>query len=331
VRAPATSELIFEAALVALAGLMLHQRRRPARFFSLVVLAFVVTELCRPGLARIETARSFFGVHQVVATETANGRYRVLFHGSTVHGAEQIRNPGGPPVVDRPQPLTYYYFGGSISEAIVAARSAQGELKQVGVIGLGAGSLACHSRDGEVWTFFEIDPVVVRIARDPRYFRFMSECAKNPPVVIGDARLTLAASTQQYDLIVLDAFSSDAIPIHLLTREALRGYLSRLSPHGVLIFHISNRHLDLLPVVAAAGFAEGLAVTANREHRADNFLVDYKSDALVALLARNASDMGDLSKRSGWVSIEADGIRTWTDDYSDVLSALARKLLRSMD
>ena len=93
------------------------------------------------------------------------------------------------------------------------------------MIGLGTGSLACHRKDGERWVFFEIDPVVVRIARDPRLFRFMSECGQNSPVVLGDARLTLAASTQHYDLIVLDAFSSDAIPVHLLTREALTGYL----------------------------------------------------------------------------------------------------------
>ena len=106
-------------------------------------------------------------------------------------------------------------------------------MNNVAVVGLGAGSLACHRRDGETWTFFEIDPEVVRLARDPNMFRFLSSCAPEAPVVLGDARLTLAASAQQFDLIVLDAFSSDAIPTHLLTREALRGYLARLSPHGM--------------------------------------------------------------------------------------------------
>jgi hypothetical protein len=321
-RLPVAADIAFEAALVGLAAVMLLQRHRPARLFGLVVLAFVATDLWRPGLARIEIARSFFGVHQVV--ETADGRHRLLFHGTTMHGAERIREPDGTRVMGRPQPLTYYYFGGPISEAILAARSAQRGLKQVAVIGLGTGSLACHRKDGEVWTFFEIDPVVVRIARDPHLFRFLSECGQNQPVVLGDARLTLAASTQQYDLIVLDAFSSDAIPVHLLTREALAGYLSRLSPHGVLLYHISNRHLDLHPVVAAEAATEGLTVIAKRDDRANNFLADYRSNALVAVLAGDAADLGDLPNRLGWEWIRTDRVHAWTDDYSDVLGALVR-------
>jgi len=251
----------------------------------------------------------------------------VLFHGTTIHGAERILEAGGTPIVGRPEPLTYFYFGGPISEAIAAARSAQGGLKRVAVIGLGTGSLVCHRKDGEAWTFFEIDPAVVRIARDSHLFRFMSECGQNPPVVLGDARLTFAASTQKYDLVVLDAFSSDAIPIHLLTREALAGYLSRLSPHGVLLFHISNRHLDLHPVVAAEAAMAGLTVIAKRDDRANDFLVDYRSNALVAVLARNTADLGDLPNRPGWVWIRTDRVPPWTDDYSDVLSALVRNKL----
>ena len=113
-------------------------------------------------------------------------------------------------------------------------------------------------RSAEHWTFYEIDPTVVRIARDPRMFRFLSECAPSVPVVLGDARLTLAAAEARYDLIVLDAFSSDTIPVHLLTAEAFAIYLAHLSPHGVLVIHGSNRHLDLVPVIAAAAKAAGL-------------------------------------------------------------------------
>jgi len=325
VRLPMATEIVFEAVLVGLVALMLLFRERPARFFGLAVLAIVASELCRPGVARIETARSFFGVHQVVETQTAKGRYRVLFHGTTMHGAEQVRDSNGEPIAGAPAPLTYYYFGGPISEAIEATRSAQGELQQVAVIGLGTGSLACHGKKGEAWTFFEIDPVVVRIARDPRLFSFLSGCGQNPPIILGDARLTLAASVRQYDLIVLDAFSSDAIPVHLLTREALAGYLAHLSAHGVLLFHISNRHLDLLPVVAAAAAKAGLTVIAKRDDRANDPLADYRSNALVAVLARNGADLGDLPDRPGWVMASADGVPEWTDDYSNVLGALFRK------
>ncbi len=157
-----------------------------------------------------------------------------------------------------PEPLTYFYFGGPISEGIEAVRAAHNGLGRVAVVGLGTGSLACHKRGKEEWTFFEIDPDVVQIARDPRFFSFISSCAPGLPVVLGDARLTLAASPERYDLIVLDAFSSDAIPVHLLTREAMAGYLARLAPGGALVMHISNRHMELGSVVAAVAAAEGL-------------------------------------------------------------------------
>jgi hypothetical protein len=137
--------------------------------------------------------------------------------------------------------------------------------------------------------------------------------------------LTLSASTQHYDLIVLDAFSSDAIPVHLLTREALTGYLERLSPDGMLVYHLSNRNLDLLPVVAANAAAENLIVLAKGDNHANNLLVDYRANALVAVLARNAADLGDLPNRPGWIPIRTDRVPAWTDDYSNVLSALLRQ------
>ena len=123
---------------------------------------------------------------------------------------------------------------------------------------------------GEDWTFFEIDPEVIRIARDPKSFRFLSACAPNAKIVPGDGRLTLAASSERYDLIVLDAFSSDAIPVHLLTREALAGYLSRLKPGGVIILHVSNRHLELASVAAAVGAADGLVAYYKEDDRAND-------------------------------------------------------------
>ena len=156
-------------------------------------------------------------------------------------------------------PLTYYYRGGPISEVIDAVRSRQGSLPHVAVVGLGTGALACYRHRGEAWTFYEIDRAVVQIARDPHFFTFVSGCAPDLPVVIGDARLTLAASTEKYDLIVLDAFSSDTIPVHLLTREAVAGYLKHLADGGVILMHISNRYMELAPTVAAVGEAEGLA------------------------------------------------------------------------
>jgi hypothetical protein len=320
---PDTAQLPFQVGLVAMVGLMVVYRQRPARLFALVVLSFVITGMWQPGLARVENARSFFGVHKVV--ETADGRHRLLFHGTTIHGAERVRDANGAPLTGRPEPLTYYYFGGPISEAIDAARAAQGELREVAAVGLGTGSLACHIRTGENWTFFEIDPEVVRIARDPARFRFLAACAPRLPVVLGDARLTLAAAPARFDLIVLDAFSSDAIPVHLLTREAFAGYLSRLSPRGMVVLHISNRHLELAKVVGAVAAAEGLVALVKRDNKANQVQNDYKANALVAVIAREASALGGLGEKRGWRLVQAGDVAAWTDDFSDILNAILRK------
>jgi hypothetical protein len=320
VRLPAAAELPFQIVLVALVAVMLLQRHRPARFFALVVLAFALTALWQPGFNRVESARGFFGVHQVI--ETADGRHRLLYHGTTLHGAQRIEEKASP------EPLTYYYYGGPISQSIDAIRAASGGLTRVAAVGLGTGSLACHKRGDEQWTFFEIDPDVVRIARDPRFFTFLSACAPRMPIVLGDARLTLAASSERYDLIILDAFSSDAIPVHLLTREALAGYLLRLNPGGAVVMHISNRHMELARVVAAVAAGEGLHTFVKEDDRPDTVPPDYKMNAIVAALARSPDDLGDLSRRRGWREVRPDsGVAAWSDDYSDILSAILRKKL----
>jgi hypothetical protein len=317
--------LTLQVMLVTLVGLMLLQRKDSMRFAALAMCAFIITGLWQPGLRVIETTRSFFGVHRVV--ETVTGTHRLLVHGNTIHGAERIRDVDGTPVRGSPEPLTYYYFGGPISQVTAAARAAVGKLNNVAIVGLGAGSMACHRHEGETWTFFEIDPEVVRLARDPKVFRFLASCAPFAPIVLGDARLTLAASPQQFDLIVLDAFSSDAIPMHLLTREALRGYLAHLSPHGMLLVHISNRHLELAKVVAAVGATEGLTTIVKTDRSPKDFGADLKAAAMVAVLARDETDFGLLRGAAGWDKVEAGAVAPWTDDYSDIIGSMVRKKL----
>jgi membrane protein implicated in regulation of membrane protease activity len=320
---PAAFMVVFQAALIVIAALILFLREKQALVFGFVVLAFVLSSLWQPGQAGVETTRSFFGVHKVA--DSADGRYRLLYHGTTIHGADKIKNGDSSPVTSRAEPLAYYYRGGPISETILATRAARGTLLHVAAVGLGTGSLACYREQGENWTFFEIDPEVVRLARDPQRFRFISSCAPDMPVVLGDARLTLSATNIQYDLIVLDAFSSDAIPAHLLTREALAGYLARLKPNGVIVMHISNRHLELSQIVAAVGASEGLVTLVKTDRNANDFLVDYRSNAMVAVLARDWRDLSQLSKLPGWEPVSPEGVAPWTDDYSDLISALIRK------
>jgi hypothetical protein len=177
---PAAAELPFQILLVALVAVMLLQRERSARFVALVVLGFLLTGLWQPGFNRLAAVRSFFGVNQVI--ETTDGKFRLLYHGTTLHGAERSADARANVI---PEPLTYFYRGGPISDGIDAVRSPRGSLRHVAVVGLGAGALACYRHRGEAWTFYEIDPAVVRIARDPHFFTFISGCAPDLPVVIG--------------------------------------------------------------------------------------------------------------------------------------------------
>jgi spermidine synthase len=165
---------------------------------------------------------------------------------------------------------------------------------------------------------------VIRIARDPRLFGFLSSCAPDAPVVAGDARLTLEASSDRYDLIVLDAFSSDTIPVHLLTREAVAGYLSRLLPHGVIVAHISNRHLDLAPVVANVAQSQGLKAFLREDTSAGDLMTTFKANARLVVMARDAADAGTVAK--DWTPLQADPASAlWTDDYSNILGVMLRR------
>lgn len=315
--------IVFQIVLVLLAGLMVLQRHRPMRLFSLVVVAFTLSAFWLPGQSPVEVTRSFFGVHKVL--DTIDGKYRLLFHGTTIHGVDRLKNDDGTPVTGQAEPLAYYYRGGPISEAITATRLSRGPLAHVAAVGLGTGSLACYREPGEHWTFFEIDPEVVRLARDPARFRFLATCAPDVPIVLGDARLTLKNDARRYDLILIDAFSSDAIPAHLLTREAVRGYFAQVKQGGIVMMHISNRHLELERLVAAIADAEGLVVRIKTDLHANGFPTDFKTNATVAVIARSAKDLEKFDLYHGWQIVRPDGVAPWTDDYSDLIGSLYRK------
>jgi spermidine synthase len=322
---PKEAELVWMTFLVIVAALIMLQASKPARLAGLVAAVLIVTSFYEPGAKRGETTRSFFGVHKVV--ESADGRFRILYHGTTIHGAQRIRDDAGNPVTGRPEPVTYYYDRAPMSEVVDAVRASKGALSQVMVVGLGSGSLACRSRAGERWTYFEIDPAVIEIARDKSKFRILSECAPTASIVLGDARLTLAEASEPADLIVLDAFSSDVVPVHLLTREALGLYISKLAPGGVLAFHISNRYLELSSVVAALAAERGLVSYARRDRSVTpkDFERNMYATSLVAVVARSDSDVANLAVTGEWKKQAADrSLRPWTDDFSNVLAAIWR-------
>ncbi|WP_114946510.1 fused MFS/spermidine synthase [Microvirga calopogonii] len=263
--------------------------------------------------------RSFFGVNKVY--ESPDGQFRYIRHGSTIHGAMRLRTAEGIPVSGRPEPLTYYTPAGSNALGIEAVRHAQGgRLKRVAAVGLGSGSIACSIKGGEDWTFFEIDPVVSEIATDPSLFAFMAKCAPKSRIVHGDARLTLQKEHAPFDLIFLDAFSSDSIPAHLITVEAIRSYVDRLSPNGALVMHISNRHLDLRAIIARAAAEAGLVTYAG----ATQANGDATGASITLAVGHRAEDLGDIAQT--WKLIRPDYARTpWTDDYSNIIEGIKDK------
>jgi hypothetical protein len=294
------------------------------KIFATVVVALVLIRAYPSDYGRVETVRSFFGVHKIVVTP--RGQYHVLMHGTTIHGAERFLNDDGTPVTGRPEPITYYHKDGGIGQAIAAVRERKGAPLRVAVIGLGSGTLTCASEPGETWKFFEIDQSMVDTARDPKYFTYIQNCEPDLKPVIGDARLTFAKEPDGiYDLIIVDAYSSDAIPIHLATEEAMAIYKEKLSPQGAVVMHVSNRHLELSSVVVGIADANDLkSWIFSEDSGRDN---EYIFATSVVVCAREEADVGTLASSDQWAETEADEKqRVWTDDYSNVLGAVWRRL-----
>lgn len=256
--------------------------------------------------------RNFFGITRV--TRDPAGLFHQLVHGNTFHG-RQHRDPDL-----RSEPLTYYHRLGPVGALFDAfrIRPTHSQDPHLGMIGLGVGSLAAYGRPGDTITFFEIDPAVIRVARDPRWFTFLHDCpAGMPRIVEGDARLRLADEPEgTFDLLVLDAFSSDAIPMHLLTREALALYRARLKPDGWLVVHLSNRYLGLGPIVGALARDAGMACRGLED---DDASAPGQEASHWMILARDEAALGALAKKALWnvPEIPAD-TPVWTDQRSAI-------------
>jgi hypothetical protein len=292
--------------------------------FATVVVALVLIRAYPSDDGRVVTVRSFFGVHKIVVTP--HGQYHVLMHGTTIHGAQKFQNGDGTPIAGRPEPISYYHKDGGIGRAITAIRERKGGPLRVAVIGLGSGTLTCASQPGEDWKFFEIDQSMVDTASDPKYFTYIRNCEPNLKPVIGDARLTFAREPDGvYDMIIVDAYSSDAIPIHLATEEAMKIYKDKLAPQGVVVMHVSNRHLELESVVVGIADANDLrSWVYNEDSNRDNEYI-FATDVVVC--AREEADVGKLASSNKWDETDpTEGERVWTDDYSNILGAVYRRL-----
>jgi len=290
---------------------------RPIRF-GLGVLAIFVASALYPGNAGrvLHSERGFFGVVAVSLDPT--GQFHQIVHGDTIHGRQAI-DPAR-----RAEPLVYYSRSGPVGQ-ILAEYDTHSASPNVGVIGLGAGSLAAYARPGEKWTFYEIDPIVIRVATDPRYFTFLHDAFPDPAdltLVLGDGRVRLrSAPDGAYGLLVLDAFSSDAIPMHLVTEQALALFLEKLAPGGLIALHVSNRFLNLYPVFADLARNAGLVALARRDLRvspAEENEGKLASEWIV--MARDEAGLGSLAGDARWVRLKGHAERRlWTDDYSNLL------------
>ena len=306
--------------MIAIAIFAIGNRVLFATVIAALILTTVALDRISLSLTPGKLTRSYFGVY---ALETGTGNSRTLVHGTTLHGAQNR----GSPAIER-EPTTYYVPESGVGLALTAAPRLFGKSARIDVVGLGAGTVACYALPGQSWTFYEIDPAVAAIAQDPAKFTFLSRCLPNADIRLGDARLSLSsAPAAGADILIIDAFSSDSIPMHLLTREAFAAYRRRLGTNGLLLVHISNRHLDLEPILAGTAANQGWE-TRVREFRAT--AQDMNANRLTSVwiaLSPKAVILDNLVSHSGqkWRRLVEKGAIRWTDDRGSLLPLLRWK------
>lgn len=262
----------------------------------------------------IEQARSYFGTYDVVYSEEDDSN--ILFHGTTIHGIQML----DPEL--RTRPTSYYTEAGPLGQMFGLLRSERDGMS-VGLVGLGIGSALCYAQPGDSWTVYEIDPLVFTLASNTAYFYHWAQCARRADTVlrIGDARVRIRDEESEFDLLILDAYASDAIPVHLITLEALELYRLRLRPGGVILFHISNRHLALDRVLTALARKTGMSAFI-QEHHPDNAAGPRANASVWVALAEGADGLPELQESGLWDPLDAEHPALWRDDYSDILAVL---------
>ncbi|MGZ3313211.1 MAG: spermidine synthase [Caulobacteraceae bacterium] len=308
--------------LLAVAGGMAFLLRGRGLIYAAVILALGVASYEQLFKGKRQSYRSFFGEVQLVRVPApVFGVVKIMVHGSTLHGAQAERPD------QRCIPTTYYGPGTPIATTIRTVQSLHPAM-HMGAVGLGTGTVAAFTRPTDSLQFFEIDPLIVRIAFDPAQFSFVKGCAKGRvSVTLGDARQSLEkVPDHAFDLLLVDAFSSDSVPTHLLTAEAMRTYLRVIKPDGVVLLHLSNRNLELEgPAAASVRLAGGAPMVQDYFSPAPSPYVESGAQAILA--ARDRKALGPFIARSDWkpTTIVA---RAWTDDYVNVFGALVARIER---
>jgi hypothetical protein len=316
----AQERLTFRMLCIALPLACFSFKDRPLRFgLGFAAVLAVLSAFTDMNLGRPEhRERDFYGV-KTVLLDPARG-LRLLMHGNTNHGMQSL----DPARAD--EPLAYYHPSGPVGDVFSVMRTTD-EKPPVAVVGLGVGAMAAYAQAGQEFTFFEIDPAIERLARDARWFSFLSRCRGDARVVLGDGRLTLARRPDRhYGLIVLDTFSSDSVPSHMLTREAVALYASKLREGGLLLFHVSNRFLAFEPLLGNLARQAGLACRARFDGRVGG--AEQRRGKLPShyvVMARREDDLKGLANDPRWRRIEPrPDLPVWTDQYCDLVSLLVR-------
>ena len=304
---------------------------RPLRFaLGITVLLFAMNNLTTSARPTLVSERNFFGVHTTKLDES--GQFVVFKHGTTIHGAQSVD-----PEKWR-DPLTYFINEGPAGQVFAGLHS-EPQALSIGIIGLGVGTMACYRRPIDDLTYYEIDASILSVAQDSRYFHYLDECAPDSQTVLGDARLSLAREPdKRFDLLIMDAFSSDSVPVHLITREAIDLYFRKLDNDGLLLIHISNRYVDLEPVLAdlsqdaqltgriqifSPAKIDPTAEIEIIEAATREYLSKFQYPSVWVLLAENEEALGKIATDQRWRPLETKpGVSLWTDDYSNIIKVL---------
>jgi hypothetical protein len=303
--------------LILLIGLSYSYRRQAVSLALLVGLVILFTLVLHQLMSNtLYQERSFFGVlatrETVIENEQGQAeKVHELYHGTTKHGAQRLAE------ALQTTPLTYYSRPGPMGQ-LFSAYDGQNEQWRIGSVGLGAGALACYAKPAQQWTFYEIDPLVVAAASNPDYFTYLSRCAPHAAMQLGDARLSLAKEPdQKFDLLIMDAFSSDAVPTHLLTQEALKLYFAKLKPHGMLAFHITNRHLALKKILSDHAQQLHLVALIQEFTPATPMPLVVATDWVV--MAKEVATLKPLQQN--WQQLPLFfNLKPWTDDFTNIIS-----------
>ena len=324
-----TALALYSLMIVVIAAMIAVRRGGTTRRVAVAVLALVVggnAVVHSSEQSTLHLARSFYGALRVKEKRDMHGvPFHLFLHGSTRHNMQRF---GDDPALNR-EPLMYFHRQGNIGQAVAAMRHHLGRPLRFAVAGLGAGAMSAHTEVGDEMVFYEIDPEVVAMASNPTLFAYVSEARGKIDIIQGDARLKLAeAPDHHFDLIALDAFCGDAVPVHLLTAEAIALYLSKLKEDGLVVFHLSNRYLDLPRVLQGARLPPGYSLYYASRHMVErpegtSMLSGLFSHSQVVLLARDEAFPPEITAAERWRLLPADEeVRPWTDDYSNIFQLL---------